>query len=491
MIKKNFFKIVIIAFFMIIINITVSEAAISASSKTVNSGEKVQISVSSNIAVASYKLTVTNNGGLTFITSTGGEGAGTTTITDASTTGKTSLGTFTFQAPTVTVDTKYTVSFNATIMEDINFKPIDDSSTTATITVKAPVVQPPTSNESENSGNNTSNNSRPSNNNQSTETPTKSSNSRLSSLQIAEGVISPEFDSSVREYTINVPNEITKLSIAAVADHSKATVRITGNEELQVGENTIEIIVTAENGSTTTYKILATRELPELNLEKLSIYYINEEGNKIELILDPQFVSNIYEYVVTEKLSNKVEKLEIETTANRENAKIEIVGNNELKAGKNEITIKVTLEDEAGLEEQKTYKITVEREEEPVVATLTTWEKIENWFTGVGSTIGKWVSTNIEKIITGMLIVATATFVGLTIYFAYDYKNYKSLLSKLAELNKTNLMERANIALDPENVEKNINEENIEEVKSGTDKVQEIQQEEKKEVKSGKGKRFK
>lgn len=103
MIKKNFFKIVIIAFFMIIINITVSEAAISASSKTVNSGEKVQISVSSNIAVASYKLTVTNNGGLTFITSTGGEGAGTTTITDASTTGKTSLGTFTFQAPTVTV----------------------------------------------------------------------------------------------------------------------------------------------------------------------------------------------------------------------------------------------------------------------------------------------------------------------------------------------------------------------------------------------------
>ena len=52
-------------------------------------------------------------------------------------------------------------------------------------------------------------------------------------------------------------------------------------------------------------------------------------------------------------------------------------------------------------------------------------------------------------------------------------------------------MERANIALDPENVEKNIKEENKEEVKSGTDKVQEIQQEEKKEVKSGKGKRFK
>ena len=71
MVRKKFLKILIIAFFIIIINITVSEAAISASSVTVNSGEKVQISVSSNIAVTSYKLTMTNSGGLTFITSSG------------------------------------------------------------------------------------------------------------------------------------------------------------------------------------------------------------------------------------------------------------------------------------------------------------------------------------------------------------------------------------------------------------------------------------
>lgn len=452
---------------------TVSNAAlsISTSKSTVSPGESfnVTVSVSSNEAGDIY-LSASN-------------GTLSQTHIDLMTQSSVTVNCVAGSSGTVSISASGTVANYTTETEE-------PQSASKSISIVVPTTEPPTT--GDNSGGSQSNsNTNSNNNNNTTTTPTKSSNSRLSSLQIAEGVISPEFDSSVREYTINVPNEITKLSIAAVADHSKATVRITGNEELQVGENTIEIIVTAENGSTTTYKILATRELPELNLEKLSIYYINEEGNKIELILDPQFVSNIYEYVVTEKLSNKVEKIEIETTANRENAKIEIVGNDELKAGKNEITIKVTLEDEAGLEEQKTYKITVEREEEPVVATLTTWEKIENWFTGVGSTIGKWVSTNIEKIITGMLIVATATFVGLTIYFAYDYKNYKSLLSKLAELNKTNLMERANIALDPENVEKNINEENIEEVKSGTDKVQEIQQEEKKEVKSGKGKRFK
>ncbi len=473
---EKFSKKIILGIFMFFIIITISSSVYAAGSFTINkssanltTGNTTTITVTANSCAGQFHITSSN--------------------TNVATVSVSSIW-LDNSSETITINSKAegtaTISITAADVTDTELNDIKGTKT-CQITVTAPEPEQPV----DTGGTTNTNTNSSSNSNTNTTTPTKSSNSRLSSLQIAEGVISPEFDSSVREYTINVPNEITKLSIAAVADHSKATVRITGNEELQVGENTIEIIVTAENGSTTTYKILATRELPELNLEKLSIYYINEEGNKIELILDPQFVTNIYEYVVTEKLSNKVEKLEIETTANRENAKIEIVGNNELKAGKNEITIKVTLEDEAGLEEQKTYKITVEREEKPVVATLTTWEKIENWFTGVGSTIGKWVSTNIEKIITGMLIVATATFVGLTIYFAYDYKNYKSLLSKLAELNKTNLMERANIALDPENVEKNINEENIEEVKSGTDKVQEIQQEEKKEVKSGKGKRFK
>ena len=50
-----------------------------------------------------------------------------------------------------------------------------------------------------------------------------------------------------------------------------------------------------------------------------------------------------------------------------------------------------------------------------------------------------------------MLAVATATFAGLTVYFVHDYKNYKSLVAKLAEFNKANLMERANGALVVEN----------------------------------------
>lgn len=321
-------------------------------------------------------------------------------------------------------------------------------------------------------------------------TSTKSSNSKLSSLQIAEGVFSPEFAKNVYEYAVMVPNEITKLSIAASQEHSRATVRIVGNEELQVGDNTVEIIVTAEDGSTSTYKIYATRALPELNLQTLSIYYIDENNQKVEIKLEPQFVFNTYEYKSLEKLSYTVKELQVDAIANRENAKVEIIGNKEIKAGKNEITIKVTLPNEEGLEEQKTYKITIEREDEPVIVPLTTMQKIKNWFSGVGASVGGWITANFDRIISGMLLIVAASFVGLTIYFAYDYKNYQRILAKLAEYNKENLNQRASVALNPEMANINENVEPIDIAKDETE-IQETNEKPDEEPKAIKGRRFK
>ena len=318
----------------------------------------------------------------------------------------------------------------------------------------------------------------------------KSDNSNLSALQIAEGVFSPEFAKNVYEYAVMVPNEITKLSIVASQEHSRATVRIVGNEELQVGDNTVEIIVTAEDGSTSTYKIYATRALPELNLQTLSICYIDENNQKVEIKLEPQFVFNTYEYKSLEKLSYTVKELQVDATANRENAKVEIIGNKEIKAGKNEITIKVTLPNEEGLEEQKTYKITIEREDEPVIVPLTTMQKMKNWFSGVGASVGGWITANFDKLISGILLIATASFVGLTIYFAYDYKNYQRILAKLAEYNKENLNQRASVALNPEMANINENVEPIDIAKDETE-IQETNEKPDEEPKAIKGRRFK
>lgn len=367
------------------------------------------------------------------------------------------------------------------------------NSTSVTIVVPTPQPEPTPDPKPSNNTSNNNSSGKSSNNNTST-TVKKSDNSNLSSIQIAEGVISPEFSKTVKEYIVNVPYEVTKLSIAATPEHSKGTVTISGNDELKVGENLIEIIVTAEDSSTDKYTIKAIRTKQELSLQTLSIYYVNENGDKVELKLDPQFSFDVYSYSVNDILAHTIQSLSVEAKANAENAKAEIVGNDELKSGTNEITIKVSVTDEAGLEEQKTYTIKVQKEEEPVVVELTTMQKIQNFFGGFGSGITKWISSNFDKIITGMLLISTSAFVGLTIYFACDYKNYQKLLAKLASYNKENLMERANVALKPEN--STVEEvQNIEEKEDKKAKLEEFikndEQEEKAKIKTARGKRFK
>lgn len=392
-----------------------------------------------------------------------------------------------------------TIKITATDVTDTELNDVTGSkSCTVTVTAPKPAepetpTQPTTPSDNNTTKPNTNTTTKPNTNNTTTTTK-KSDNSNLSALQVAEGVISPEFSKTVKEYTVSVPYEVTKLSIAATPEHSKGTVKINGNDELKVGENIIEIIVTAEDSSTDKYTIKAVRAKQELALQTLNIYYVNENGEKVELQLDPQFSFDVYSYTVKDILTHTIQSLNVDAKANAENAKIEIVGNEELKSGTNEVTIKVSLTDEAGVEEQKTYTIKLQKEEEPVVVPLTTMQKIQNFFGGFGSGITKWISSNFDKIITGMLLISTTAFIGLTIYFVFDYKNYQKLLAKLASYNKENLMERASVALKPEN--SSIEEvQSIEEKEDKKAKLEEFikndEIEEKTKIKTARGKRFK
>ena len=459
-----------------------ASASVRANSTTIKPGESVTITASVS-ATEAWNLK---------ITASGGNLSGTTVSADAmGSEVSQSVMTATFTASS---EGTYTISLTGQVTgSDLKKVPVSSS---CTITVKAPAVasDPKPSNNTDNTTKPSTNTTTKPNTNNTTTTTKKSDNSNLSSIQIAEGVISPEFSKTVKEYTVSVPYEVTKLSIAATPEHSKGTVTINGNDELKVGENLIEIIVTAEDSSTDKYTIKAIRAKQELSLQTLSIYYVNENGDKVELKLDPQFSFDVYSYSVNDILAHTIQSLSVEAKANAENAKVEIVGNDELKSGTNEITIKVSVTDEAGLEEQKTYTIKVQKEEEPVVVELTTMQKIQNFFGGFGSGITKWISSNFDKIITGMLLISTSAFVGLTIYFACDYKNYQKLLAKLASYNKENLMERANVALKPEN--STVEEvQNIEEKEDKKAKLEEFikndEQEEKAKIKTARGKRFK
>ena len=442
--KKMFTKSLIIMLGIIatmLILTTVSNAAslkISTSKSSVAPGEVFTVTVTLNDGAGPISASVSNGSGsasqwlennsLTFSCTAGS--SGTVTISASGT-----VGDFITENDVQVGDTK-----SVTIVEPTPEPPPAPPTNTGTSSG---------STGSSSSGSNSSSSSSSSSKKPTTTTTTvkKSSNSKLSSLQIAEGVITPEFSSSVTEYELSIPNEVTSLNITAEADSSKATVKITGNEELQVGDNNIEVIVTAEDGSKTTYKILAKRAQPELSLQALTVKYSDKNGEQVELVLNPVFAFNIYEYNIDTMLPHTVKSLEVLGTANRENAVIEVVGNEELKTGENTITVKVTVTDESGLEEQKTYTIKVEKEEEPVVAPLSTMDKIKNWFSGIGSTISTWYTENHDRIIVGLLVVATVAYIGLTIYYINDYKKYQELMSKIAELNKINLMEKANVDL--------------------------------------------
>lgn len=325
--KVKILKILLLTILIIALYNVTSNAAISATSSTVNSGENVSISIQSNIPVISYTVTVDNYGGLTLVSSSGGTGEGTGTITNASANGMTNLAIFTFKTPSVSTDTTYYVTFNATIMEDVNWNPIEDSPATAVITVKAPSTppstdpEPPTSEPNFSSDNQTvyattevnvrssystssssigslqegqsvtrtgigdNGWSRVSFNGQTgyiysqyltttapavdneddekEDDPVKSSNNYLKSLTVNNGTLSPNFNPRTTSYTVVVEDDLEEITISAEPEDEKATVSGTGTIQLEEGNTTARIEVVAENGSTNTYTIHIRKESAE------------------------------------------------------------------------------------------------------------------------------------------------------------------------------------------------------------------------------------
>lgn len=111
----------------------------------------------------------------------------------------------------------------------------------------------------DNSGSNTGNDSNTNKDNENKEEK-KSSNASLGSLVISAGTLSPEFSAATKDYTATVDYSCSSLAVTANPADSKASVTsVTGNDSLEVGENTVSIVVTAEDGSTSTYNIVVTR----------------------------------------------------------------------------------------------------------------------------------------------------------------------------------------------------------------------------------------
>ena len=198
--------------------------------------------------------------------------------------------------------------------------------------------------------------------NNNTKTDNKSNDNYLKSLTVKSShEMEPSFNKNVNTYNIKVPYEVEKLDLSYITSNEKSKVEITGNEDFKVGSvNTVEIKVTAEDGSVRIYSLNVTRSTAssKTDLKDITIDNVN---------ITPKFDPNNQEY--TAKVDGNTNKLDIKATPSDSSSKVEIIGNENLKVGHNTVLIKVT--DKDGF--TKYYSIDVEKEkEESKVLGLTT-----------------------------------------------------------------------------------------------------------------------
>ena len=189
-----------------------------------------------------------------------------------------------------------------------------------------------------------------------------------------------------------MPNGVDEITITPTVNESNATVQYQDSSDMDitdaddtpenghqvpldvVGENTIKVKVTAEDGTTTeTYTVTVTRAEPDSTDATLSALALS---NGSPITLTPTFASGTTSY--TASVPNGVDEITITPTVNESNATVQYQDSSDMDitdaddtpenghqvpldvVGENTIKVKVTAEDGTTTE---TYTVTVTRAE--------------------------------------------------------------------------------------------------------------------------------
>ena len=144
-------------------------------------------------------------------------------------------------------------------------------------------------------------------------------NTDLKEFRINQEGLLPIFQKDVYEYYLTVSKDVNEIEVEAVSENPNSKIQISGNNNLQLGENTIQIrVISPDENEEKIYSIQVTKtdneEIANSNLEILAI----ENAS-----LEPAFDSNITNYKT--EVSNEIRNLNIFAVPENENAKIEMV----------------------------------------------------------------------------------------------------------------------------------------------------------------------
>jgi len=176
--------------------------------------------------------------------------------------------------------------------------------------------------------------------------------------------LTPSFDSTIKQYTATVDSDIGTFIVTPVANHDGQEIIINGTAAssgsgarvpLNVGDNTINIVVTSADGrATASYTITVTRQMPYLTALTLSTGQVN-----------PNFNSRTMQY--TAIVDSDVAQIRLNPTSNGNRNTIAITANDNpitnntvpLNVGNNIITLSVATPDGQAI---TSYTITVTRQ---------------------------------------------------------------------------------------------------------------------------------
>lgn len=104
-----------------------------------------------------------------------------------------------------------------------------------------------------------------------------SKDASLKELTVSPGELKPGFSAENTSYELTVGTDVDNLAINAIPNDGGATVSVSGNETLNIGENAVSITVTAADGSTqTVYKLTVRKQEGGASQESGQTETINE-----------------------------------------------------------------------------------------------------------------------------------------------------------------------------------------------------------------------
>ena len=236
--KIKYLLVTFILSFVFVLNVNAASGriAISASSTSVAVGSTTNVSItcSSTSTLNSCQYTIKYDKSKLKLMS------GDSSVAWFDTTGSKSIKRKSFYLSFKSIDEgSSTISINTAELGDYNGNELKTS--TGSVTIRGYIPSKENSSSSSSSNNNV----------------TYSSNNNLKELSVSVGKLSPTFDKSKTEYSLDLDALIKSVTVKAVADDTNA--KVSGNKtyKLSSGVNKIKVVVTSEKGTKKTYTITA------------------------------------------------------------------------------------------------------------------------------------------------------------------------------------------------------------------------------------------